>query len=94
MDMPATLIESNPMVEETRNQVAVKRGPVVYCIESPDMPSLKVFNIAIPYNIQLKPVPTTIANGNMMALAGEARLLNTGDWTRTLYKEVSKNKHR
>ncbi|WP_394803708.1 hypothetical protein [Niabella hibiscisoli] len=90
LDMPATLIESNPMVEETRNQVAVKRGPVVYCIESTDIPAQKVFNIAIPSNIQLKPVPTTIANGNMMALTGEARLLNNGDWTRNLYKEVSK----
>lgn len=90
LDMPATLIESNPMVEETRNQVAVKRGPVVYCIESPDMPSQKVFDIAIPSNIQLKPVPITIARGNMMALTGEARLLNNGDWTKTLYKEISK----
>ena len=29
-EMPATLIESHPLVEETRNRVTVKRGPVVY----------------------------------------------------------------
>ena len=32
--MPPRLIESHPLVEETRNEVAVKRGPVVYCLES------------------------------------------------------------
>ncbi|HEY4148323.1 MAG TPA: glycoside hydrolase family 127 protein, partial [Chitinophagaceae bacterium] len=34
LPMPVTLVEANPLVEETRNQVAVKRGPVVYCLES------------------------------------------------------------
>jgi DUF1680 family protein len=29
LPMPATLLEANPLVEETRNQVAVKRGPIV-----------------------------------------------------------------
>ena len=34
LDMPAQLIESHPLVEETTNQIAVRRGPVVYCLES------------------------------------------------------------
>ncbi|HKO80906.1 MAG TPA: glycoside hydrolase family 127 protein, partial [Chitinophagaceae bacterium] len=48
LDMPATLLESNPLVEETRNQVAVKRGPIVYCLESTDLPGQHVFDVAIP----------------------------------------------
>ena len=36
--MPARLMESHPLVEETRGQVAVARGPLVYCLESPDLP--------------------------------------------------------
>ena len=36
--MPAELIEAHPLVEETANQVAIKRGPVVYCLESADLP--------------------------------------------------------
>lgn len=32
------LVEANPLVEETVNQVAVKYGPIVYCIESSDLP--------------------------------------------------------
>lgn len=38
MPMPVNLIEGNPRIEEVRNQVAVKRGPLVYCMESPDLP--------------------------------------------------------
>ena len=38
LPMPAVLLESHPLVEETRNHLAVKRGPVVYCLESVDLP--------------------------------------------------------
>ena len=36
--MEIQIIEGHPRVEEIRNQVAIKRGPIVYCIESPDLP--------------------------------------------------------
>ncbi|MDO6425214.1 glycoside hydrolase family 127 protein, partial [Saccharophagus degradans] len=38
MPMDIKLLEGNPLIEEVRNQAAVKRGPVVYCVESPDLP--------------------------------------------------------
>ena len=37
MDMPVKLLEANPLAEEIRNQVVVKRGPLVYCLESMDI---------------------------------------------------------
>jgi len=90
LDMPATLIEANPLVEETRNQVTVKRGPIVYCLESADLDKkLNVFDIAIPAAAQWKPVAMKIDKGNVMALQGEARLLQNNTWTNTLYKEVN-----
>ncbi|HRW05617.1 MAG TPA: glycoside hydrolase family 127 protein, partial [Caldilineaceae bacterium] len=39
LPLPVRLLQSHPLVEETRNQVAVMRGPVVYCLESPDLPA-------------------------------------------------------
>jgi DUF1680 family protein len=89
MDMPATLIESNPLVEETRNQVTVKRGPVVYCLESSDLPQQRVFDVVIPANIKLQPIAMMIGNGKVTALTGEARLLDQSQWNNTLYKEVN-----
>src|SRR5262249_13550828 len=34
LPMRPRLVEANPLVEEARNQVAVLRGPLVYCLES------------------------------------------------------------
>lgn len=38
LPMQPKLIEGHPRIEEVRGQVAIKRGPIVYCIESPDLP--------------------------------------------------------
>ncbi len=91
VDMPATLIESNPLVEETKNQVTVKRGPIVYCLESPDLPGLSLFDVAIPASVKLQPVPMKINNSEIMALTGEARLLDHRNWDNTLYRELNTN---
>lgn len=90
LPMPARLMEANPLVEETRNQVAVKRGPVVYCVESADLGSYNIFDIGIPANIKLKPEEHLIGNHKIVTLSGDAKLINQGSWTNQLYKEISK----
>lgn len=39
MDFRPTLWEANALVEEALNQVAIKCGPLVYCIEANDLPA-------------------------------------------------------
>ncbi|ADV47768.1 protein of unknown function DUF1680 [Cellulophaga algicola DSM 14237] len=41
LDLPLAInfIEGHGRIEEVRNQVAIKRGPVVYCLESVDLPA-------------------------------------------------------
>ena len=90
-DMPATLLESNPLVEETKNQVTVKRGPVVYCLESSDLPNQNILDVVIPSSIKFQPVPMRIANGEVMTLIGEAKLLEGANWKNKLYREVNTN---
>ena len=87
--MPALLIESNPLVEETRNQVTVKKGPVVYCLESSDLSQENIFDVVIPSSINFKSVSMKVDNGNVMALIGDAKLLQNGNWKNTLYREVN-----
>jgi len=90
LDMPVKLIESNPLVEETRNQVAVKRGPVVYCVESIDLPKGKtIFDVAIAARNNFKPALLTIENSPVMSLQGDAVLVDNSDWGQKLYREVS-----
>ena len=49
MPMDIKVLEGNPLIEEVRNQVAIKRGPVVYCIESTDLPkNAEILNVYIP----------------------------------------------
>ena len=55
MPMDITLIEGHPRIEETRNQAAIKRGPVVYCIESPDLPeNTDILDVYLPISLDLK----------------------------------------
>ena len=54
LPMPAQLVEANPLVEEARNQLAVRRGPIVYCLESPDLPrDVRVQDVAIRTDAEL-----------------------------------------
>ena len=89
--MPVKLMVANPLVEETRNQVAVKRGPVVYCLESADLNNNNIFDIALPSSINLKPETIDIDHSEIMSLVGEARLVKQEDWKNQLYREVAKS---
>jgi DUF1680 family protein len=91
MEMPVQLIEANPMVEETRNQVAVKRGPLVYCLEANDLNNnQKLSDIIIPYNIDLRPEKMMISNSMITSLTGEAKTLN-GSRQKGLYQPLNNN---
>ena len=49
LPMDVTLVEAHPLVEETRNHVAVMRGPIVYCLESADLPeSVAIEDVRLP----------------------------------------------
>jgi DUF1680 family protein len=91
LPMEAQLIESNPLVEENRNQVAVKKGPVVYCLESKDFQGTNIFDVLIPSSIVLKATPTIIGGAQVMSLEGEGRSRGKTNWTNTLYHPISKN---
>jgi hypothetical protein len=92
LPMPVTFMESNPLVEETRNQVAVKRGPIVYCLESADLPKgTNLFDIVMPGKATLQPTPMKIDNSTLMCLTGNALLRRDTGWQQTLYREAAVN---
>ncbi|MBU2881221.1 glycoside hydrolase family 127 protein [Psychrosphaera sp. B3R10] len=89
--METTFIEGHPRIEEVRNQVAVKRGPVVYCIESPDLPEgTNILDVYIDGEEPLKAQSQPEFLGGLTTI--EAKLLlreNEGD---AMYRNVSKPK--
>jgi len=91
LDMPVKLIESNPLVEETRNQTTVKRGPLVYCLEAMDIEGNKnIDDVLIPSTMQFTTRKVLIAGSPVVVLDAKARLTNQASWKNTLYREVGK----
>lgn len=92
LSMPVTLIESNPLVEESRNQVTVKRGPLVYCLESPDLKGAGVFDCAISSNASFVVGDMVIGNSKIKTLQTNLLLVNSDAWQGKLYREISTEK--
>src|SRR5262249_4928853 len=82
------LRQAHPLVEEARNQVAVKRGPVVYCLESGDLAKgVKVSDVYLPGGIELRPRFDAGLLGGVTVLEGKAETLAEAEWSGELYRE-------
>jgi DUF1680 family protein len=90
LPMPVRLMQAHPLVEEARNQVAVRRGPLVYCVESTDLPeSVRVQDVVIPREIVLKPRHDPGLLGGVTVLEGRAESWREPDWSGQLYRELT-----
>ena len=88
LPMPARLMEANPLVEEDLNQIAVERGPIVYCLESPDLPrGVKISDVYVPANMKLTARYDRRLLDGVVVLEGEAAVRPDGEWGGQLYRE-------
>ena len=89
LDMRTELIEANPLVEETLGQVAVKRGPVVYCLESADLPDgVGVMDVCVPDDVKFLARHDQRLLGGVVTLDGTLLAKPVGDWRGQLYREL------
>jgi DUF1680 family protein len=87
--MDTELIEANPLVEETLGQVAVKRGPIVYCLESIDLPrGVKPLDVLLSSDIKLRARYDQRLLGGVAVLEGPALARTNSNWTGQLYREL------
>lgn len=90
LPMPVQLLEAHPLVEEARNQAAVRRGPIVYCLESVDLPdNIRIADVAISPSIEFQSRFDKELLGGVTVLEGKARILADGSWNNTLYRKIS-----
>ncbi len=92
LDLPlrAELIEANPLVEETLNQLAVKRGPIVYCLESSDLPEgVRVTDVIIPADVTFRVRFDHRLLGGVVVLDTALLVKPATDWTGRLYREFN-----
>ena len=94
LEFKPVLVEANPLVEETLNQVAVKVGPLVYCLESNDLPTgVRLQDIALPLRENLSSAQfyrETIVNASVLTLTLPALAIQHSAWERNqLYREAT-----
>jgi len=90
LPMQARLMEAHPKVEQLRNQVAVMYGPLLYCVESKDLPEGKNINsIRIPADVELKAASASDLPFGIQALEGKALYLDEKPWGGELYRPLS-----
>lgn len=95
LDVPmrVRLIQANPLVEEVRNQVAIMRGPLAYCLESVDLPEgIEITEVTIPRSIRLNPRYDGDLLAGVSVLEGKAEAFQSDDWSGELYRELKPQK--
>jgi DUF1680 family protein len=89
LPMEPRLLAAHPLVEECRNQTAVLRGPVLYCLESHDLPAdVPVHEVCLPRDIVLSARHEPDFLNGVTVLEGTARRQRQGDWTGRLYRPL------
>lgn len=88
MPMDIKLLEGHPLIEEVRNQAAIKRGPVVYCAESPDLPKgTDILDVYLPVKSKLTATYKPDFLGGITTVKGDVKLRK--DKKTGMYREMS-----
>jgi uncharacterized protein len=88
LPMRVRCLQAHPLVEEARNQVAFQRGPIVYCLESTDLPEgVRVLDVAVPGKSELTPRFDPSLLGGVAVLEGRGVATRERPWTGGLYRE-------
>ncbi len=78
LPMPIRRIVAHENVEVDRGRVALQRGPLVYCIEHPDVPDGKVHDLILPDHAELQDEWRGDLLGGIQVVTGQARRVSGG----------------
>jgi DUF1680 family protein len=85
LPMPAERLYANPGVIMDVGRVALKRGPLVYCVEEADNPGGAVQRLKLPRHAELKSTTRADLFGGAVMLSAQAKAIDATDW-RDLYR--------
>lgn len=93
LPMKVQLMQANPLVEATRGQIAVQRGPIVYCLESKDLPKqVALTDVAIAANSNWELARQKIGPQQVMTLNTQAFVQPSEAHKNALYYPISEKK--
>lgn len=88
LPMTPMLMEAHPRVEADRWQVAIQRGPIVYCLEESDQPA-PLTHLAIRRDHPLHSIREPEMLGGIVMVEGMAELLDSDEsWRDVLYRPL------
>lgn len=88
LPMPVERILSHPLVRENAGRVALKRGPVVYCLEEVDNgPNLRA--LSLPRSADLQAVWDPDLLGGVVKIVGQGYRTHEAGWEGALYRHLS-----
>ncbi|MCL6474514.1 MAG: glycoside hydrolase family 127 protein [Firmicutes bacterium] len=91
LPMTIELLRANPRIEEDRASAALRRGPVVYCLEQVDLAEGSLLDIYMPEDtsrLRAKHMPALL--GGVVAIEGNALLDTVPRESQPLYVPVSR----
>jgi DUF1680 family protein len=86
LPMPAERIYAHPLVKENVGRVALKRGPLVYCVEETDNPGGRVQQLQLPQDASIDVEERRDLFDGIVVLAADARRLTDAGWDQSLYR--------
>lgn len=90
LPMDARLVEGNWQIETVRNHIAVLRGPVVYCLESADLPEgVHVDEIYLDPAAEFLTKEEPELLEGVVTISTQARRIPRGEWT-GLYRKMER----
>jgi DUF1680 family protein len=85
LPMPAERIHADPRVSANVGRVALRRGPLIYCVEEAENPRARVQSLALPRSAPIEADWREDLFGGAMTLKARAKRLIPGDPEPALY---------
>ncbi|MBC7217423.1 MAG: glycoside hydrolase family 127 protein [Candidatus Caldatribacterium sp.] len=86
LGMQPEFLESHPYVSENIGKVAIRRGPIVYCVEGEDNPGVDIWNLEVLKDEALQEEYKDILGG-IVIIKGKGYVNNPSSW-KSLYLPV------
>lgn len=79
LEMQPEFLESHPYVSENVGKVAIRRGPLVYCLEAEDNSGVDIWELQISRNLELSEEYQDILGG-VVVLRGKGYVVDPASW--------------
>jgi DUF1680 family protein len=83
------LTEPHPRIESTRGCVAIERGPLVYCLEQADQPSLDVLDLALAVDAPIEDRDTCGELNGAVRLEARGTLTASDAWSESTFRPLA-----